>query len=205
MNYVTCSPFRVPIARLAAAQAALDEAAAEKPAAKKPAVKKAARRRPPRRSRSREEGSGEEGPGEEAGPPEALIPVLPAAPPPDRAAGPLRSPPASVGGTVRTGAAAGPRRSSAARSRSASRRTGSGVDRPADLLRRLLVVQEEAERRVLVDDAGGRGLHAEGRVLHRRERPLHRRQGSSLVSRRPRPRSVEVISSRFATTPRNRS
>jgi pyruvate,orthophosphate dikinase len=49
-NYVSCSPFRVPIARLAAAQAALDHAvkpaskavAAKKPAAKKVAVKKPA-------------------------------------------------------------------------------------------------------------------------------------------------------------------
>jgi pyruvate,orthophosphate dikinase len=43
-NYVSCSPFRVPIARLAAAHAALDHAvkpaAAPKAAAKKPAAKK---------------------------------------------------------------------------------------------------------------------------------------------------------------------
>ncbi len=42
-NYVSCSPFRVPIARLAAAHAALThrpKAAVKKPAAKKPAVKK---------------------------------------------------------------------------------------------------------------------------------------------------------------------
>jgi pyruvate,orthophosphate dikinase len=38
-NYVSCSPFRVPVARLAAAHAAL-KYAAKKPAAKKPAVKK---------------------------------------------------------------------------------------------------------------------------------------------------------------------
>jgi pyruvate,orthophosphate dikinase len=30
LTYVSCSPFRVPVARLAAAQAALDEAAAKK-------------------------------------------------------------------------------------------------------------------------------------------------------------------------------
>lgn len=42
-NYVSCSPFRVPIAILAAAQAAVREKmAAKKPAAKKPAAKKAA-------------------------------------------------------------------------------------------------------------------------------------------------------------------
>jgi pyruvate,orthophosphate dikinase len=44
MSYVSCSPFRVPIARLAAAQAALEsqaKASAKKPAAKKPAAKKA--------------------------------------------------------------------------------------------------------------------------------------------------------------------
>ncbi|MCR5613325.1 pyruvate, phosphate dikinase [Treponema sp.] len=46
LNYVSCSPFRVPIARLAAAQAVLEakeaaKAPAKKPAAKKPAAKKA--------------------------------------------------------------------------------------------------------------------------------------------------------------------
>ena len=45
MNYVSCSPFRVPIARLAAAQAVIEEEAGKKskPAAKtaKPAAKKA--------------------------------------------------------------------------------------------------------------------------------------------------------------------
>ncbi len=41
MNYVSCSPFRVPIARLAAAQAAVEDIlAAKKPAAKKAAAKK---------------------------------------------------------------------------------------------------------------------------------------------------------------------
>jgi pyruvate,orthophosphate dikinase len=47
MNYVSCSPYRVPIARLAAAQAVIEEKAAAKPAqkkAKKPA-KKSARKR----------------------------------------------------------------------------------------------------------------------------------------------------------------
>jgi pyruvate,orthophosphate dikinase len=42
LNYVSCSPFRVPIARLAGAQAVIKAAAAaKKPAAKKPAAKKA--------------------------------------------------------------------------------------------------------------------------------------------------------------------
>jgi pyruvate, orthophosphate dikinase len=49
LNYVSCSPFRVPVARLAAAQAALEEEASAKPAAKprkasKPAARKAKRR-----------------------------------------------------------------------------------------------------------------------------------------------------------------
>ncbi|HEY1786934.1 MAG TPA: putative PEP-binding protein, partial [Verrucomicrobiae bacterium] len=35
LTYVSCSPFRVPVARLAAAQAALDDNAAKKPAKKK--------------------------------------------------------------------------------------------------------------------------------------------------------------------------
>jgi pyruvate,orthophosphate dikinase len=42
MDYVSCSPFRVPISRLAAAQVAVEEAAAaKKPAARKPAAKAA--------------------------------------------------------------------------------------------------------------------------------------------------------------------
>ncbi len=53
MDYVSCSPYRVPIARLAAAQAVIEEASAKtgakktsrKPAAKKTATKKAAARR----------------------------------------------------------------------------------------------------------------------------------------------------------------
>ncbi len=51
LNYVSCSPYRVPVARLAAAQAAIEEKRASpgqavkavkaaKPAAKKPAKKK---------------------------------------------------------------------------------------------------------------------------------------------------------------------
>jgi pyruvate,orthophosphate dikinase len=44
MNYVSCSPFRVPIARLAAAQAVIEEKAAAKAA--KPAAKKAAAKKP---------------------------------------------------------------------------------------------------------------------------------------------------------------
>jgi pyruvate,orthophosphate dikinase len=46
MNYVSCSPFRVPIARLAAAHAMIEEkakAAAKKPVAKKAAAKKASK------------------------------------------------------------------------------------------------------------------------------------------------------------------
>ncbi len=43
-NYVSCSPFRVPIARLAAAHAALNHAIEKKPAAKKPAAKKPAKK-----------------------------------------------------------------------------------------------------------------------------------------------------------------
>ncbi len=43
LNYVSCSPYRVPVARLAAAQAALADGGSAKPAAKK-AVKKAAKK-----------------------------------------------------------------------------------------------------------------------------------------------------------------
>jgi pyruvate,orthophosphate dikinase len=39
LTYVSCSPFRVPVARLAAAQAALEDEAS-KASAKKPAKKK---------------------------------------------------------------------------------------------------------------------------------------------------------------------
>jgi pyruvate, orthophosphate dikinase len=47
MDYVSCSPFRVPISRLAAAQVAVeDAAAAKKPAARKPAAKAAAKTAP---------------------------------------------------------------------------------------------------------------------------------------------------------------
>ena len=45
LNYVSCSPFRVPIARLAAAQAVVKEMkSTKKPAAKKSAAKKAAKK-----------------------------------------------------------------------------------------------------------------------------------------------------------------
>ena len=44
LDYVSCSPYRLPIARLAAAQAALKEAAAAKKAQKKPAKKAAAKK-----------------------------------------------------------------------------------------------------------------------------------------------------------------
>jgi len=44
MDYVSCSPFRVPIARLAAAQAAIADTRAAKPAAKKKAARNAAKR-----------------------------------------------------------------------------------------------------------------------------------------------------------------
>ncbi len=46
MNYVSCSPFRVPIARLAAAQAGVADLLAAKTAKKKPAAKKAAAKKP---------------------------------------------------------------------------------------------------------------------------------------------------------------
>ena len=46
LNYVSCSPFRVPIARLAAAQAVLADKAAKKPAAKKVPAKKPAAKKP---------------------------------------------------------------------------------------------------------------------------------------------------------------
>jgi pyruvate,orthophosphate dikinase len=44
LDYVSCSPYRLPIARLAAAQAALKEAAKDKPRAKGKAKAKPARR-----------------------------------------------------------------------------------------------------------------------------------------------------------------
>ena len=47
LNYVSCSPFRVPIARLAAAQAALKEQAAKAP---KPAAKKAPAKKAPKKT-----------------------------------------------------------------------------------------------------------------------------------------------------------
>jgi pyruvate,orthophosphate dikinase len=46
MDYVSCSPFRVPIARLAAAQAQIATPRGAKPAAKKPAAKKPAAKKP---------------------------------------------------------------------------------------------------------------------------------------------------------------
>ncbi|HOX13713.1 MAG TPA: pyruvate, phosphate dikinase, partial [Spirochaetales bacterium] len=46
MNYVSASPFRVPIARLAAAQAVIEDAAKAKPAAKKAPAKAAAAKKP---------------------------------------------------------------------------------------------------------------------------------------------------------------
>jgi len=45
MNYVSCSPYRVPIARLAAAQAVIEEKAAASKAKAKPAAKKTAARK----------------------------------------------------------------------------------------------------------------------------------------------------------------
>ena len=41
LNYVSCSPFRVPIARLAAAQSAVQQAKAPKPVPKKKSAAKA--------------------------------------------------------------------------------------------------------------------------------------------------------------------
>ena len=46
LSYVSCSPFRVPLARLAAAQAVLRNLPGKKPAEKKPAAKKAAGKKP---------------------------------------------------------------------------------------------------------------------------------------------------------------
>jgi pyruvate,orthophosphate dikinase len=45
LNYVSCSPFRVPVARLAAAQAAVQERKASGAKANKAVKKKSARRR----------------------------------------------------------------------------------------------------------------------------------------------------------------
>ncbi|MAS92125.1 MAG: pyruvate, phosphate dikinase [Verrucomicrobiales bacterium] len=45
LNYVSCSPFRIPIAKLAAAQAALEDAPAKKASKKKTAKKKAVKRK----------------------------------------------------------------------------------------------------------------------------------------------------------------
>jgi len=45
MNYVSCSPYRVPIARLAATQSALNTAAQKKSSRKKPAQKRTAKRK----------------------------------------------------------------------------------------------------------------------------------------------------------------
>jgi len=62
MNYVSCSPYRVPIARLAAAQIAVKEAAAKKPAVKakkaaKPAAKKAAKKAPAKSAKTAKKGA----------------------------------------------------------------------------------------------------------------------------------------------------
>ena len=62
MNYVSCSPFRVPIARLAAAQAAVKEAKAAKSGPGEKAARP--RNRPPR---SRGEKARKKGPGQKAG------------------------------------------------------------------------------------------------------------------------------------------
>ncbi len=53
LNYVSCSPYRVPVARLAAAQAALKDANAPKPAAKKKATKKVAKKSAKKTTRGR--------------------------------------------------------------------------------------------------------------------------------------------------------
>jgi pyruvate,orthophosphate dikinase len=45
LAYVSCSPYRVPVARLAAAQAAINDGSSPKPAAKKAAKKKAAKKK----------------------------------------------------------------------------------------------------------------------------------------------------------------
>lgn len=53
MNYVSCSPYRVPVARLAAAQAAIAAGGAKKPSKKKAAKKKAAKKRTGKGSRGK--------------------------------------------------------------------------------------------------------------------------------------------------------
>jgi pyruvate,orthophosphate dikinase len=53
LDYVSCSPYRVPVARLAAAQAAIEEgkaAPAAKPVAKKAAKKAAAKKAPAKKA-----------------------------------------------------------------------------------------------------------------------------------------------------------
>jgi len=61
MNYVSCSPYRVPIARLAAAQAAIEEKAAAKAPAKgaKKAAKKKAGKKAKKKAKRTGEGGGE--------------------------------------------------------------------------------------------------------------------------------------------------
>ncbi|MDD5609222.1 MAG: hypothetical protein PHY57_11965, partial [Ignavibacterium sp.] len=51
LNYVSCSPYRVPIARLAAAQAVIKEAKKDKPAkaVKKSAAKKTTKKTTPKK------------------------------------------------------------------------------------------------------------------------------------------------------------
>ncbi|MBN1347510.1 MAG: pyruvate, phosphate dikinase, partial [Phycisphaerae bacterium] len=53
LNYVSCSPYRVPIARLAAAQAAVKEAVAKKPSKKRPTAKKATKKAAARKKASK--------------------------------------------------------------------------------------------------------------------------------------------------------
>jgi len=49
LDYVSCSPYRLPIARLAAAQAVLKRRISERAMAKKPAKKKPAKKKPAKR------------------------------------------------------------------------------------------------------------------------------------------------------------
>ncbi|HBE74266.1 MAG TPA: pyruvate, phosphate dikinase, partial [candidate division Zixibacteria bacterium] len=61
MDYVSCSPFRVPIARLAAAQAAIREAANAKPVKDDAAKAKGARRGRPKGSKNKPKAAGRPG------------------------------------------------------------------------------------------------------------------------------------------------
>ena len=57
MNYVSCSPYRVPIARLAAAQAAIDEKASKKAGKAKATKKKATKKKATKKKASKKKAS----------------------------------------------------------------------------------------------------------------------------------------------------